>query len=167
MDALVTLAADVKSVLPNTKVTYAADWSELPAYQTSKFGGPSGEVFFHLDPLWSSSDIDAIGIDNYWPLSTGATARATLDKLAGTETIYDPIICGAISKAARAMTGSTPARQTGTARPAPTSPTAFSKPWVYRFKDIKSWWENDHFDRPGAPRTRHQPAGCRRASRSG
>ena len=23
------------------------------------------------------------------------------------------------------------------------------KPWVYRFKDIKSWWQNAHYDRPG------------------
>ncbi|MBN9268487.1 MAG: glycoside hydrolase TIM-barrel-like domain-containing protein, partial [Hyphomicrobium sp.] len=23
------------------------------------------------------------------------------------------------------------------------------KPWVFRFKDIRSWWQNAHFDRPG------------------
>ena len=23
------------------------------------------------------------------------------------------------------------------------------KPWVYRYKDIKSWWLNQHFNRPG------------------
>ena len=23
------------------------------------------------------------------------------------------------------------------------------KPWVFRYKDIKSWWQNQHFDRPG------------------
>ena len=29
------------------------------------------------------------------------------------------------------------------------SPTALGKPWVFRFKDIRSWWANAHYDRPG------------------
>ena len=65
--ALVALAADVKSdPRPGTKVTYAADWSEYFGHQPAD---GSGDVYFHLDPLWSSADIDAIGIDVYWPLA--------------------------------------------------------------------------------------------------
>ena len=90
VDGLVTLAADVKSVLPNTKVTYAADWTEIAPYQTSKFGGPAGEIFFHLDKLWADSNIDAIGIDNYWPLADWRDGTSHLDWQAGTRTIYDP-----------------------------------------------------------------------------
>ena len=26
---------------------------------------------------------------------------------------------------------------------------AAGKPWVFRFKDLRSWWLNQHYDRPG------------------
>ena len=39
-------------------------------------GDGSGDVLFHLDPLWASPAIDFVGIDNYMPLPTGATGRA-------------------------------------------------------------------------------------------
>jgi hypothetical protein len=32
-------------------------------------GDGSGDVFFHLDPLWADPEIDFVGIDNYMPLS--------------------------------------------------------------------------------------------------
>src|SRR5690606_29773434 len=64
VDALVDLAADVKTVIPAAKLTYAADWSEFSGVQS---GG--GDKIFHLDPLWASPDIAAVGIDNYMPVS--------------------------------------------------------------------------------------------------
>ncbi|WP_407810934.1 glycoside hydrolase TIM-barrel-like domain-containing protein, partial [Staphylococcus aureus] len=24
-----------------------------------------------------------------------------------------------------------------------------AKPWVFRYKDLRNWWENLHYDRPG------------------
>ncbi|MCH2037784.1 MAG: glycoside hydrolase TIM-barrel-like domain-containing protein [Rickettsiales bacterium] len=61
VDALVVLASQVKSVVGSSvKVSYAADWSEY--HHTT--GG-----WYHLDPLWSSADIDFIGIDAYFPIS--------------------------------------------------------------------------------------------------
>ncbi len=85
--ALVDLAADVKSVLgPATKVTYAADWSEYFGHQPAD---GSGDVHFHLDPLWASADIDAIGIDVYWPLADWRDGSAHADRQAGTLSIYD------------------------------------------------------------------------------
>ena len=61
--ALAGLASDVRAVVgADTAITYGADWSEYSGYQ------PGGsEKFFHLDPLWASDDIDAVGIDNYMP----------------------------------------------------------------------------------------------------
>lgn len=59
--ALTALAADVKSLVPATKLTYGADWSEYFGYHPQD---GSGDVFFNLDPLWSSPAIDAVGIDN-------------------------------------------------------------------------------------------------------
>ena len=31
----------------------------------------------------------------------------------------------------------------------PITDGAYAKPWVFRFKDIESWWANAHYDRPG------------------
>jgi hypothetical protein len=65
--ALVQLAEDVRAILGSaTKLTYGADWSEYFGYHPSD---GTGDVFFHLDPLWASSAIDAVGIDNYMPLT--------------------------------------------------------------------------------------------------
>ena len=56
VDALVSLAADVKNVLtPGTKLTYGANWTEHPAYVPAD---GSGDVYFHLDPLWASASIE-------------------------------------------------------------------------------------------------------------
>jgi hypothetical protein len=60
------LAAEVRALLPEAKLGYAADWSEYFGYQPQD---GSGDVYFHLDPLWSDDAIDFIGIDNYMPLS--------------------------------------------------------------------------------------------------
>ena len=62
-----TLAEDVRAILgPGTKIGYAADWSEYFGHQPAD---GSGDVLFHLDPLWASPAIDFVGIDNYMPLS--------------------------------------------------------------------------------------------------
>jgi len=61
VNQLVNLAAMVKAIVGSgVKVTYAADWSEY--HHTD--GG-----WYNLDPLWSSSNIDVIGIDAYFPLT--------------------------------------------------------------------------------------------------
>ena len=49
-----------------TKLSYAADWSEYFGHHPQD---GSGDVFFHLDPLWADDEIDFVGIDNYMPLS--------------------------------------------------------------------------------------------------
>jgi len=56
VDQLINLAADVRSLSGvGTQITYAADWSEYFGHQPQD---GSGDVNFHLDPLWASSDID-------------------------------------------------------------------------------------------------------------
>ena len=58
---LVALAGQCRKILgKNTIITYAADWSE---YHHADGG------WFHMDELWSSDNIDVIGIDAYFPLS--------------------------------------------------------------------------------------------------
>ncbi len=145
--ALQQLALDVKSILgPATKVTYAADWSEYFGHQPAD---GTGDVYFHLDPLWASSAIDAVGIDLYWPLADWRDGRDHLDALAGTRSIYDlgylkdNIVGGEgydwyyANDVARSNQSRTPISD------------GAGKPWVFRFKDLKSWWLNQHMNRPG------------------
>ncbi|MEL7303171.1 MAG: glycoside hydrolase/phage tail family protein, partial [Pseudomonadota bacterium] len=143
---LIALATDVRAVLgPDTKITYAADWSEYFGHQPND---GSGDAIFHLDPLWSSADIDAIGIDCYWPLSDWRDGDDHLDRtrahsdsdlgylksnIAGGEG-FDWYYASAEDRAEQVRTPIT---------------DGAGKPWVYRFKDLKSWWENPHFDRVG------------------
>lgn len=147
VSGLVQLAADVKGILGgSTNVTYAADWSEYFGHQP---GDGSGDVYFHLDPLWSDSNIDAIGIDNYWPLSDWRDGDTHLDKVAGYEYPHDFAYLKAnvfggegydwfyASEADRNSQTRTPITD------------GSGKPWVFRFKDIRSWWQNQHYNRPG------------------
>jgi Gene Transfer Agent (GTA)-like protein len=87
VNALVDLAQDVRGVLrPGTKITYGADWTEHRGHQPQD---GTGDVYFHLDPLWSSTAIDAVGIHVYWPLSDWRDGEAHLDHEAGWRSIYD------------------------------------------------------------------------------
>ena len=67
VDALRALAAECRVLLGSqTKLGYAADWSEYFGYHP---GDGSNDVLYHLDPLWADPEIDFVGIDNYMPLS--------------------------------------------------------------------------------------------------
>jgi Gene Transfer Agent (GTA)-like protein/putative tail protein len=146
--ALAALAADVKSVVgaSGTKVTYAADWSEYFGHQPAD---GSGDVYFHLDPLWSSAAVDAVGIDVYWPLSDWRDGNSHADRLAGAASIYDlaylagNIVAGEGYDWYYASLADRDAQLR-----TPITDTTFGKPWVFRFKDIRSWWLNQHFNRP-------------------
>ncbi len=145
--ALAALAAAVKSILPNAKVSYAADWSEYSGHRPAD---GSNDVHFHLDPLWSSADIGFIGIDNYVPLSDWRDGNRHTDRLAGTRSIYD---LGYLKTGIGGGEGFDWYYASDAAREAQTRTTigdgAYGKPWVFRYKDLKSWWLNAHYDRPG------------------
>ncbi len=147
VSALKTLAADVAQVLPEAKISYAADWSEYFGYHP---GDGSGDVYFHLDELWSSPDVDFIGIDNYMPLSDWRDGFSHLDAQSGMTSIYD------LEYLQQNIVGGEGydwyyANQSDRKLQQRTLVTdgAYGKPWVYRYKDLKSWWENLHFNRPG------------------
>lgn len=148
--ALVDLAADVASVLgANTKLTYAADWSEYFGYHPQDASGQdgSGDVYFHLDDLWASPAIDSVGIDNYMPLSDwrnddlnkanpdGFDSPSDIAALQSQITSgegYDYYYANSQDRKSRIRTQIT---------------DGLGKPWVFRFKDLKSWWENPHYNR--------------------
>nr|WP_157015090.1 glycoside hydrolase TIM-barrel-like domain-containing protein [Mesorhizobium xinjiangense] len=85
--ALCTLAGEVRAILgAGTKLTYGADWTEYFGHQPAD---GSGDVFFHLDPLWAHPAIDAVGIDNYVPLSDWRDTDFVDGNLDGAATPYD------------------------------------------------------------------------------
>ena len=144
VDALVDLAADVKGMLGSgTRVSYAADWSE---YHSDR---RDGEIYFHLDPLWASDDIDFVGIDNYLPIADWREGDTHLDLFEGWRSIYDldylrkNIESGENYDWYYASSGD---RNSQTRTPI-TDPT-YNKPWVWRNKDIRNWWANEHYNRP-------------------
>jgi hypothetical protein len=145
--ALQQLAADVKGILPAAKVSYAADWSEYFGHQPAD---GTNDVFFHLDPLWASASIDFIGIDNYMPLADWRDGRTHLDLLAGVGSTYDRNYLSSNITAGEGFDwfyASNAARSAQTRTPI--ADGAYAKPWVFRFKDLKSWWLNGHRNRPG------------------
>ncbi|MEM6547214.1 MAG: glycoside hydrolase TIM-barrel-like domain-containing protein [Pseudomonadota bacterium] len=85
VDEFKALAAEVRTLLPTAKLGYAADWSEYFGHQPQD---GSGDVIFHLDPLWADPNIDFVGIDDYMPLSDWRYGTGHLDAAAGTASIY-------------------------------------------------------------------------------
>jgi hypothetical protein len=149
--ALVELAAEVKALLPNAQLSYAADWSEWFGHQPDD---ASNDVFFHLDPLWSAPEIDAIAFDNYWPLSDWRDTAPNADEVVkpdGTLTAitdYDYLMGNVRGGEGYAWYYASETDRSAQRR-TPITDGAFGKPWVFRYKDIWNWWSNQHFNRPG------------------
>ncbi|CUX08768.1 baseplate multidomain protein megatron [Agrobacterium genomosp. 13] len=146
VEELVRLVRDVRAILePATKLTYAADWSEYFGYQPAD---GSGDVFYNLDPLWASPDIDAIGIDNYMPLSDWRDEDAANGNPDG---MIGPDDAGAFRRAITAGEGfdwyyASDADRAARRR-TPVTDGLKGKPWVFRNKDLRNWWLNAHYDR--------------------
>ncbi len=150
VDALVELAQDVRTILGNnTKISYAADWSEYSGYQPED---SSGDKYFHLDELWASNAIDAIGIDNYMPIADWRDGDNHLDaeltnscreisylqsNINGGEG-YDYYYASFNDREAQNRT--------------PISDGAHNEDWIWRYKDLYNWWNNYHYNRIGGER---------------
>jgi hypothetical protein len=138
------LAADVRGILgPNVKIGYAADWSEYFGYQPQD---GSGDVFFHLDPLWADSNVDFVGVDNYMPQSDWRSSEDQADEAWGSVYNLDYLRANieggegfdwfyASAEAAEAQIRTSIADG------------AYGEPWVYRYKDLRSWWGELHHER--------------------
>ncbi len=144
--AFKALAADVASILPDVKISYAADWSEHVAHAPSD---GSSDLYFHLDPLWADAHIAFVGIDNYAPLTDWRKGPSHLDR-ALAPSIYDidylkSRISGGENFDWYYASDADRTTQTRT----PITDGAYDKPWVWRAKDITAWWANAHYNRPG------------------
>ena len=139
--ALKTLAADVRSILgPLTKISYAADWSEYFGHQSD------GNLYFHLDPLWADPNIDFIGIDNYMPVSDWRDGEDHVDSAFGS--IYFPGYLAANIAGGEGYDWYYDSPEGALAqRRLPITDGLYDEPWVFRYKDIRSWWSNLHHER--------------------
>jgi hypothetical protein len=82
-------SADAAREGPLTRVVplaYAADWSEYFGHHPQD---GSGDVHFHLDPLWSDASLDLVGVENYLLLSDWREGFDHADALDGWPAIYD------------------------------------------------------------------------------
>ncbi|MEO1456784.1 MAG: glycoside hydrolase TIM-barrel-like domain-containing protein, partial [Pseudomonadota bacterium] len=146
-----TLAAEVRSLLPGAKISYAADWSEYFGHHPAD---GSGDHIFHLDPLWSHPDIDFVGIDDYMSCSDWRHQPTHLDGEAGARSVYSlPYLKSNVAGGENYdwFYGSE-ADRTAQVR-TPIEDTAHGEDWVFRPKDLVNWWSNQHHDRVGGVRT--------------
>lgn len=144
VEAMRDLLAEVRSILgAETRIGYAADWSEYFGYQPQD---GSGDVYFHLDPLWADENLDFIGIDNYAPLSDWRDEDDHADASWGS--IYNPDylmanVAGGEGYDWYYHSDEARAAQIRT----PITDGAHNEPWVFRHKDIRNWWDNSHHER--------------------
>ena len=148
--ALKALAADVRSILgPATKLSYAADWSEYFGHQPAD---GSGDAHFHLDPLWADSNIDFVGIDNYFPLSDWREGATHLDSSYGS--IQNPEYLRANVEGGEGYDWHYASEADRSAQlRTPITDGAYGEPWIFRPKDVRNWWSRAHHDRPGGVRS--------------
>ncbi|MFS8039213.1 glycoside hydrolase TIM-barrel-like domain-containing protein [Xanthobacter sp. AM11] len=147
--ALAQLAADVKAVVgADTLVSYAADWTEYGAQAMA-----NGDVRFPLDAVWSAPAVDFIGIDWYPPLADWRDGSDHLDA-ALAQSIHERAYLRANLRAGEAFDwyyadDAARAAQHRT----PITDGAFGEPWIYRQKDLWSFWANAHHERSGGARS--------------
>jgi hypothetical protein len=148
VEELCLLAADARSVLgPQTRITYGADWSEYFGHHPQD---GSGDVYFHLDALWAHPAIDAVGIDNYMPLSDWRDADYAGGNPDGFAGPYDPHGLSASIGSGEGFDWYYPSTEAREKRlRSPITDGAYGKPWIYRYKDIASWWSQPHYHRIG------------------
>lgn len=142
VNEMILLAAEVKVVIPSTKLIYAADWSEYGAHVLDN----AQEVRFPLDKLFASQDIAAVGIDFYAPLSDWRDGEHLDSEIAAS--IYDKSYLQSQIKGGEGYDYyyQSPAHRQSQTR-TPISDGAYNKPWVFRQKDLRNWWANPHIER--------------------
>lgn len=140
---LVTLANNCRSILGSgVKISYAADWSEYHSHQAD------GNLVFNLDPLWGSSNIDYIGIDNYLPMGDWRDGTDHLDYLAGFNSPYEKEYIQTQIEGGEYFDWfyASASDRTNQIR-TPITDGAHGEHWVYRQKDMRAWASNDHHNR--------------------
>lgn len=145
---MVDLLHEVRMVMGGSvKLVYAADWSEYFGYDAGE-----GNRYFHLDVLWADDDLDVIGIDNYMPLADWREGEAHADWQAGWRDLYDLHYLQANISGGEGFDwyySDNPQREAQERTPITDGE---AEPWIWRYKDLRAWWENPHTERIGGVR---------------
>jgi hypothetical protein len=96
------------------------------------------------------SGVDFVGIDNYMPLSDWRDGFEHADAAEGWPAIYDRAYLQANIAGGEGFDWfyASAADRSAQVR-TPITDGAAGKPWVFRYKDLRAWWSNAHYDRPG------------------
>ncbi len=139
--ALVDLSQEVRAILPETKISYAADWSEYGARVEA-----DGFVDFPLDEFWSHEQCDFIAIDAYFPLSDWRDGQAHLDAQSGVASITDNDYLQANIEGGEYYDWHyrDDAARRSQDRSLISDGADNAEVWLYRAKDIHGWWSNRH-----------------------
>ena len=143
VDKLVALAGEVRLILPDAKIGYAADWSEYFGFHPQD---GTGDVYFHLDPLWADENIDFVGIDNYMPLADWRDGTAHADANWGSSYNLDYLQSNIEGGEGYDWFYPSQEARDGQIR-VPITDGAGGTDWIFRYKDIRNWWSNLHVER--------------------
>lgn len=149
VSALKTLAAEARAIAgPDVALTYAADWSEYGGWQVPE---APGDLRFPLDPLWADGNIDAVGIDNYLPVSDWRDDETQPDAAAGGPHDLDYLGANIAGGEDFDWYYASEADRLAGLR-TPIADGAHGEAWVWRTKDLAGWWSHAHHERIGGVR---------------
>ena len=169
------VANAVRTILPNTKISYGANWDE---YRGHDRGG--GTFYFHLDHLWAHRNIDFVGIQYYMPLADWRDGAPNIDQSQGrASSTYDLNYLRGNIKGGEGHDWYYKNINHRNRQQRTPITDGLGKPWVFRWKDISSWWQNFHYHRlngtessrpsvwkPGAKPIWFTETGCAAADKS-
>ena len=140
---------ETKASATGRVVTWATSgrvaWSPRDVVSLTRTGF-SGNLYFHLDELWSNPNIDFIGIDNYLPLSDWRDGDGHLDGRWGSIYNLDYLKSNIEGGEYFDWYYGSPEERAAQRR-TPITDGAYGEPWVWRAKDFRGWWENAHHNR--------------------
>lgn len=145
------LASECRAILgEGVELSYAADWSEYFGFQPQD--GP-GDVVFHLDPLWADEAVSHVAIDWYPPLGDWRAGDGGIDA----EVWRGPSDPAYLAAQVAGGDGfdwyyASAEDRAGQVRSL-ISDGAHGEAWVYRCKDLVSWWSKPHHNRRGGVRS--------------
>lgn len=146
VDALCGLAEDVRSIVgPEVEVSYAADWTEYGAHVVGD------DVSFPLDALWAHPAISYVGLDWYPPMADWRDGEAHADAAFGDGRSFAYLTANIAGGEAFDWYYADVAGRLAQDR-LPITDGAYNEPWVFRQKDIASWWSNTHHPRTDSVR---------------
>jgi hypothetical protein len=147
--ALRELAEEAREVFgedAGVEISYAADWTEYGAHVVGDGAA------FPLDELWASDAVSYVGLDWYAPMGDWRDGGGHADEAFGSERSLDYLDANTAGGEAFDWYYADDSGRAAQERLAITD-GAFAEPWVFRQKDVASWWASEHHPRAGGVRS--------------